>query len=79
MTSTGEVFARAASVLPVGGRLYVQTLVFGRNMVPSTRSRSERRESPMHGLWRDVAPAPRSFLPFGALQVIRVAEPYLGY
>jgi len=30
----GEVFARAASVLPVAGRLYVQTLVFGRNMVP---------------------------------------------
>jgi hypothetical protein len=48
----GEVFARAASVPPVSGRLYVATLAFGRTWSPSTRSRSKRREAPMHGLWR---------------------------
>jgi cyclopropane-fatty-acyl-phospholipid synthase len=29
-----DIFARAASVLPSRGRLYLQTMVFGRNMIP---------------------------------------------
>ena len=29
-----ELFARIASVLPASGRLYLQTMVFGRNMIP---------------------------------------------
>ena len=29
-----DFFARVASLLPVGGRFYLQTMVFGRNMIP---------------------------------------------
>src|SRR5205814_1355019 len=29
-----DLFARIASVLPAQGRLYLQTMVFGRNMIP---------------------------------------------
>src|SRR5215213_10193481 len=29
------LFSRWAGVLPVGGRLYLQTMVFGRNMIPA--------------------------------------------
>jgi cyclopropane-fatty-acyl-phospholipid synthase len=29
-----DLFSRVAGVLPVGGRLYLQTMVFGRNMIP---------------------------------------------
>jgi cyclopropane-fatty-acyl-phospholipid synthase len=31
------VFARIASLLPDGGRFYLQTMVFGRNMIPLER------------------------------------------
>src|SRR6476661_8211485 len=31
------LFARTASVLPDGGRFYLQTMVFGRNMIPLDR------------------------------------------
>ena len=30
-----NLFARLATLLPVGGRLYLQTMVFGRNMIPA--------------------------------------------
>ena len=43
--STASLFARIASVLPEGGRLYLQTMVFGRNMIPSRRSTSKPRAS----------------------------------
>src|SRR5947209_14722398 len=32
-----ELFARVAGLLPVGGRFYLQTMVFGRNMIPQDR------------------------------------------
>ena len=31
----GDLFARIAGLLPEGGRLYLQTMVFGRNMIPA--------------------------------------------
>ena len=73
------VFARAASVLPVGGRLYVQTLVFGASMVPIDAVSIEApRRSDAWSVALMEHRFPGSFLPFGAEQVIRVAEPYLG-
>jgi cyclopropane-fatty-acyl-phospholipid synthase len=72
-----EVFARAASVLPVGGRLYVQTMVFGRNMIPIDEVSIEApRDSDAWYLALMQHRFPGSFLPFGCEQVIRVAEPY---
>src|SRR6478672_13535468 len=32
-----HLFARVSSVLPPGGRFYLQTMVFGRNMIPASR------------------------------------------
>jgi cyclopropane-fatty-acyl-phospholipid synthase len=72
-----DVFARAASVLPDRGRFYLQTMVFGRNMIPID---AVSINSPRHSDAWYVAlmqhQFPGSFLPFGAEQVIRAAEPY---
>ncbi len=74
-----DVFARAASVLPDGGRLYVQTMVFGRNMIPIDEvSINAPRDSDAWYLALMQHQFPGSFLPFGAEQVIRAAEPYFG-
>ena len=59
-----DLFARVASVLPPGGRFYLQTMVFGRNMIPAPGSTSRRSERAAAGLGRVVhraagAPVPR--------------------
>jgi cyclopropane-fatty-acyl-phospholipid synthase len=72
-----DVFARAASVLPGGGRLYLQTMVFGRNMLPIDAVSSEA--SPDSDAWYLALMQyqfPGSFLPFGAEQVVRAAAPH---
>jgi cyclopropane-fatty-acyl-phospholipid synthase len=72
-----DVFARAASVLPDGGRLYLQTMVFGRNMIAiDAVSIQAPPESDAWYLALMQHQFPGSFLPFGAEQVIRAAEPY---
>jgi cyclopropane-fatty-acyl-phospholipid synthase len=72
------IFANIASVLPPGGRLYLQTMVFGQNIIPyeqiSTRA---PRNSDAWILALLGAQFPGSWLPFGQEQVIRCAEPYL--
>lgn len=74
-----DVFARAASVLPVGGRLYLQTMVFGRNMIPIDEVSIEAaRDSDAWYVALMQHQFPGSFLPFGREQVIRAAEPYFG-
>jgi cyclopropane-fatty-acyl-phospholipid synthase len=73
-----DVFARVASVLGSGGRVYVQTMVFGRNMIPIDAVSIEApRESDAWYLALMQHQFPGSFLPFGSEQVIRAAEPYL--
>jgi cyclopropane-fatty-acyl-phospholipid synthase len=42
-----DFFARVATVLPDGGRLYLQTMVFGRNMVPIDTVSIQARQTPM--------------------------------
>jgi cyclopropane-fatty-acyl-phospholipid synthase len=70
-------FANVASVLPNGGRFYLQTMVFGRNMIPIEQvSRDAPRESDAWYLAMMQAAFPGSFLPFGAEQVERCAEPH---
>jgi cyclopropane-fatty-acyl-phospholipid synthase len=72
-----DVFARAASVLRDGGRLYLQTMVFGRKMIPID---AVSIEAPSHSDAWYVAlmqhQFPGSFLPFGPEHVIRAAEPF---
>jgi cyclopropane-fatty-acyl-phospholipid synthase len=73
----GDVFSRAASVLPHGGRLYLQTMVFGRNMIPiDTVSTDAPADSDAWYLALMQHQFPGSFLPFGAEQVTRAAAPY---
>jgi cyclopropane-fatty-acyl-phospholipid synthase len=72
-----QVFARAASVLPDRGRLYLQTMVFGRNMIPIDEvSLDAPRDSDAWYVALMQHQFPGSFLPFGADHVIRTAEPH---
>jgi cyclopropane-fatty-acyl-phospholipid synthase len=72
------IFARIASVLPHGGRFYLQTMVFGRNMIPHEQiSTSAPRDSDAWILALLGCQFPGSWLPFGQEQVIRCAEPHL--
>lgn len=72
-----DVFARAASLLPGGGRLYLQTMVFGRNMIaPDTVSIKAERDSDAWYLALMQHQFPGSCLPFGSEQVIHAAAPY---
>ena len=79
-----DFFARVASVLPETGRFYLQTMVFGRNMIPAAQidMKALRAVPPRDSdeflialLGRQF---PGSWLPFGQEQVIRCAQPYFG-
>ena len=74
-----HLFANLASVLPPGGRLYLQTMVFGRNMIPPERfpaiSVDAPRDSDEFILALMGRQFPGSWLPFGKEQIVRNAEP----
>ncbi len=71
------LFARTASVLPDGGRFYLQTMVFGRSMIPVDRiDINAPRHSDAWYLALMGRQFPGSFLPFGQEQIIRSAEPH---
>jgi cyclopropane-fatty-acyl-phospholipid synthase len=70
-------FERIAGVLPEAGRFYLQTMVFGRNMIDVEEvDRKAPRHSDSWYLAMMGAAFPGSFLPFGKEQVIRCADPY---
>src|SRR5438105_11730305 len=72
-----RLFAQVAGVLPDTGRFYLQTMVFGRNMIDVDKvDRHAPRESDAWYLAMMRAAFPGSFLPFGKEQVIRCADPY---
>ena len=72
-----DFFARVASVLPEGCRLYLQTMVFGRNMIPIDAVSIEApRDSDAWYLALLQHQFPGSLLPFGSEQVIRAAAPF---
>jgi cyclopropane-fatty-acyl-phospholipid synthase len=79
-----DLFARVSSVLPPGGRFYLQTMVFGRNMIPAQRIDLEAlkavppRDSDEWYIALLGRQFPGSWLPFGQEQVIRCAEPHFG-
>ena len=71
-----QLFDRIAGVLPDSGRFYLQTMVFGRNMIDVEEiDRRAPRESDAWYLSMIGAAFPGSFLPFGPEQIIRCAAP----
>jgi cyclopropane-fatty-acyl-phospholipid synthase len=70
------LFERMATLLPDRGRVYLQTMVFGRNMIPLEQVDigAPRGSDPWYLalLGRQF---PGSCLPFGQEQVVRAAEP----
>ena len=71
-----DLFARIASVMPAGGRLYLQTMVFGRNMIPAEEvDISAPRDSDAWYLALMGRQFPGSWLPSGPEQVARTAAP----
>ena len=72
-----DLFARIASVLPDGGRFYLQTMVFGRNMIPLDEIDIDApRDSDAWYLALMGRQFPGSCLPFGQEQIVRSAEPH---
>jgi cyclopropane-fatty-acyl-phospholipid synthase len=72
-----ELFANAASVLPNGGRFYLQTMVFGRNMIALDEVGADApRNSDAWILYLLGCQFPGSFLPSGRDQLVRCAEPH---
>jgi cyclopropane-fatty-acyl-phospholipid synthase len=77
-----ELFARWAALLPDAGRLYLQTMVFGRNMAAPEQIDMEAlrgvppRDSDEWYLALLGRQFPGSWLPFGAEQVIGCAQPH---
>lgn len=71
------LFARVASVLPDKGRFYLQTMVFGPNMIPlDDIDIRAPRESDAWYLALLGRQFPGSFLPSGPEQIIRSAQPH---
>jgi cyclopropane-fatty-acyl-phospholipid synthase len=71
------LFARIASLLPDGGRFYLQTMVFGRNMIPLDQVDIHApRDSDAWYLALLGRQFPGSILPDGPQQIIRSAGPH---
>jgi cyclopropane-fatty-acyl-phospholipid synthase len=71
------LFERVAGLLPAKGRFYLQTMVFGRNMIPIEEvDRHAPRDSDAWYLAMMQAAFPGSFLPFGQEQVVSCAAPH---
>jgi cyclopropane-fatty-acyl-phospholipid synthase len=77
-----SLFARVADLLPDSGRFYLQTMVFGRNMIPADQIDMEAlrgvppRDSDEWYVALLGRQFPGSWLPFGQEQVIGCAEPH---
>jgi cyclopropane-fatty-acyl-phospholipid synthase len=70
------IFSRVASVLPPGGRFYLQTMVFGRNMIPLEQVDVHApRDSDAWYLALLGRQFPGSWLPSGQDQLVRCAQP----
>jgi len=74
-----SLFGRLASLLPDGGRFYLQTMVYGRNMIAADDALAALEELPpaQTDAWYLSLLArqfPGSWLPFGQEQVIRCAD-----
>ena len=69
-------FKRVATVLPDGGRVYLQTMVFGPNMVPLEQITTQApRDSDAWIMALLGSQFPGSWLPTNLEQIVRCAEP----
>jgi cyclopropane-fatty-acyl-phospholipid synthase len=74
----GQLFANVAGMLPPGGRLYLQTMVFGPRAGEPIRGDVEApRDSDAYYLGLMAQQFPGSFLPFGKEQIVATASPHL--
>jgi cyclopropane-fatty-acyl-phospholipid synthase len=72
-----RLFENLAGLLPDDGRLYLQTMVFGRNMIdPEEADIEAPRDSDAWYLALMQRQFPGSFLPFGKEQIAAAAEPH---
>jgi cyclopropane-fatty-acyl-phospholipid synthase len=77
-----RLFERVAGLLPDGGRFYLQTMVYGRNMIPAEQLDLEAlrgvppRDTDEWYLALLGRQFPGSWLPFGQEQVIDCAKPH---
>ena len=72
-----DLFARIASVLPDRGRFFLQTMVFGQNMIPADQIDIRApRDSDAWYLALMGRQFPGSWLPLGQEQIVRNAEPH---
>ncbi|MEM7550451.1 MAG: class I SAM-dependent methyltransferase [Bacteroidota bacterium] len=70
-------FKMLYELLPVGGRFYMQTMVFSKNMVPFEEIDVNAEEgSAAHVMALMVKEFPGSWLPYGPEMVIKNAEPH---
>ena len=73
----GDLFARVAGLLPDDGRFYLQTMVFGPNMIPlADVSIDAPRDSDAWYLALLGRQFPGSWLPLGLEQIVECAEPH---
>jgi cyclopropane-fatty-acyl-phospholipid synthase len=73
-----DLFAHVASLLPEGGRVYLQTMAFGPRMIPLDEiDLRAPRHSDAWYLALMGRQFPGSLLPFGEEQIVRAAEPRL--
>lgn len=64
-------------LLPAGGRFYMQTMVFSKNMMPLEEvSVNAPKDSPSYAMALMVKEFPGSWLPYGEEQVIKNALPF---
>jgi cyclopropane-fatty-acyl-phospholipid synthase len=71
-----ELFARIAGLLPDGGRFYLQTMVFGRNIIPLDEVDIHApRDSDAWYLALMERQFPGSWLPLGQDQIVSCAKP----
>ena len=72
-----SLFENAAGVMPAGGRFYLQTMVFGRKMIPLEEVGPDApRDSDAFILFLLGCQFPGSFLPWGLDQLVSCAEPH---
>ena len=70
-------FKTIYNLLPVGGRFYMQTMVFSKNMIPFEEINiNAKKGSTAHVLALMVEEFPGSWLPYGPEMVIKNAEPH---
>lgn len=72
-----DFFKTLYDLLPVGGRFYMQTMTFSKNMIPFKElDVNAKKGSAAHIMALMIKQFPGSWLPYGSEMVIRNAEPH---